>query len=348
MNLLCLDIGSGTQDVLFSLDDESLENWPKLVLPSPARRVEGRIRELAAKGSPIYLYGGNMGGGFKGVLKDYIQRGGRVAAHPDAAAALADSEDKVRGMGVAIQDSRPHGHAPVKLADFEPGFWDGLLSMLDLPAPDLVLAAVQDHGYHPEGSNRLGRFAAWQRLLRESEGQPEAFLFRDPPQELTRLRSLQEAIGQGLVADTGIAAALGALSVPEVESASRKGGACVVNVGNSHIIAFLIHHRSIQGIYEQHTGVMTPEDLWQDLNLFRQKGLTNEEVFQARGHGCCYLEGRENPAYDSVYVMGPNRDMLSGYPVVFPAPGGDMMLAGCFGLLHGLHRQQGEEGSFPS
>ena len=28
--------------------------------------------------------------------------------------------------------------------------------------------------------------------------------------------------------------------------------------------------------------------------------------------------------------------MLDGYDVSFPAPGGDMMLAGCFGLIKGM------------
>ncbi len=341
MNTLCLDIGSGSQDVLFSLDGESPENWPKFVLPSPARRVGERIWRLADSGSPIYLYGSNMGGGFKGVLREHIRQGGFVAAHPLAAEALADSEDRVREMGVALREARPEGHVPVKLADFEPGFWDGFLSMLDLPAPDLVLAAVQDHGYHPQGSNRLGRFSVWQRLLRESEGRPEAFLFRDPPRELTRLRSLHQAIGHGVVADTGVAAALGALSVPEVERASREGGACVVNIGNSHVIAFLLLHGAVRGIYEHHTGLMDPQSLWGDLGRFRQGALDREEVFRNQGHGCCYLDRPEEAGdFASVYVLGPNRDMLSEYPVAFPAPGGDMMLAGCFGLLHGMRLVQ--------
>jgi uncharacterized protein (DUF1786 family) len=342
MHCLCLDIGSGTQDVLFSLEGESRENWPKFVLPSPARRVADRVRRLAEKGSSIYLHGGNMGGGFKGALMEHLRMGGNVAAHPEAAAALSDSEDKVRRMGVILREARPEGYVPVKLADFEPGFWDAFWSMLDLPAPDLVLAAVQDHGYHPESSNRLGRFEIWRRLLSRSRGRPEAFLFRDPPQELTRLRSLHRAIGQGVVADTGTAAVLGALSVPDVERASRQGGACVVNAGNSHVIAFLVLEGAIRGIYEHHTGLMDPQSLWRDLELFRRGGLSGEEVFRNEGHGCCYLEEPEHAGdFGSVYVLGPNRDMLAGYPVTFPAPGGDMMLAGCFGLLHGLRLLQG-------
>ncbi len=32
--------------------------------------------------------------------------------------------------------------------------------------------------------------------------------------------------------------------------------------------------------------------------------------------------------------------MLDGYDVTFPAPGGDMMLAGCLGLIKGLSLQR--------
>jgi hypothetical protein len=35
--------------------------------------------------------------------------------------------------------------------------------------------------------------------------------------------------------------------------------------------------------------------------------------------------------------------MLSGFEVQFPAPGGDMMLAGCFGLIKGWKLMQERE-----
>ncbi len=337
MNILCLDIGSGTQDALFCQEWVSPRNWPKFVLPSPARRMGFRIRELTSRGSQVYFYGTNMGGGFKAAIKEHISQGLKVAAHPEAAAALSDSPEVVEGMGIALSRRRPPGYSALKLSDFEPGFWEALLAISDLPAPDLVLAAVQDHGYHPGESNRRGRFGIWERLLRECEGRPEELLFRDPPSELTRLRSLQESIGGGLVSDTGAAAALGALSDPEVEKVSREKGICVVNIGNSHTIAFLIFQGLLWGVYEHHTGMHSPGSLWRDIELFCRGDMSNEEVFQSGGHGYFGFHPPSGAEFlESVHVLGPNREMLSEYCASFPAPGGDMMLAGCFGLLHGL------------
>jgi hypothetical protein len=45
---------------------------------------------------------------------------------------------------------------------------------------------------------------------------------------------------------------------------------------------------------------------------------------------------READGFKPTYVIGPRRNMLNGFDVSFPAPGGDMMLAGCFGLIKGL------------
>ena len=51
------------------------------------------------------------------------------------------------------------------------------------------------------------------------------------------------------------------------------------------------------------------------------------------GHGCATLDlPVKAGGFLPTYVMGPRRAMLKSYPVEFPAPGGDMMLAGCFGF----------------
>ena len=43
-------------------------------------------------------------------------------------------------------------------------------------------------------------------------------------------------------------------------------------------------------------------------------------------------------ALAAVLVIGPRRRMLHGFAAEFPAPGGDMMLTGSFGLVEGLRR----------
>ena len=41
--VLCLDIGSGTQDALLARAGAAVENWPRFVLPTPALGVAQRI-----------------------------------------------------------------------------------------------------------------------------------------------------------------------------------------------------------------------------------------------------------------------------------------------------------------
>jgi len=335
-SLLCLDIGSGTQDVLLYLPDRELENCPKFVLPSPAVQVAHRIRSLTRQGRPVYLFGTNMGGGFREALLEHLEAGLDAAAHPDAAYSLGDDLERVAGIGIDIRPSCPLGHVPVHLADYEPGFWSHFLGLLGLEPPCFVLAAAQDHGHHSGESNRKGRFRLWKELL-GPEGLPvQDLLFDTPPEPFTRLQALQACKGGAPVADTGAAAALGALFVPEIEAENRKRGICVVNVGNSHTIGFLLSRDKVLGIYEHHTEILSPEKLWADLSAFRRGELKEEAVFDDQGHGCtvCELPQGVGP-FDSLYVLGPRRSLLQGYPVAFPAPGGDMMLAGCFGLLKG-------------
>lgn len=332
-SVLCLDIGSGTQDVLLYSPDMKICNCPKFILPSPAKLLAGRILRTMETNPAIYLYGSNMGGGFAGVVRKGLKNGTKFCCHPKAAAAFSDDLDKVRSMGIDIEEACPDGYAAMAIGDFEPAFWRSFLSQMDLAMPETVAIAAQDHGFHPGTSNRLGRFKLWEKFLTQAHGRPEALVYKTPPKELTRLRAIQECSGGGPVADTGSVALLGVLYEPEINKIAQEQGACVINIGNSHTIAFLVHQGRVLGIYEQHTGLIGTEKLWRDIREFKQGTLTNEQVFAERGHGCLNLNRDKNLEFERTYVIGPRRDMLKGYPVSFPAPGGDMMLAGCFGFL---------------
>lgn len=344
MNILCIDIGSGTQDALYYQSDQPLQNCPKFVIPSPAQMVARQIQHLTASKKPVYLYGQVMGGGFGGRVWAHLDQGLSLAAHPAAALSLADDVQKLEKRGVQIQKSCPSGYCPVYLSDFDPGFWRGLLAQAGLDMPDLVLAAAQDHGFHPQSSNRLGRFSLWTDLLSRTQGRVQDLLFDHLPPELTRLQAVQAMTGGGPVADTGAAAVLGALFDPEIRAQSQDQGVLVVNVGNSHTIAFLVFQEVIYGVFEHHTGLLSAKTLWEMLARFVRRELDNQEVFADQGHGCMYVhEFSPGVGFDSVVALGPRRDMLHGYPVSFPAPGGDMMLAGAFGLLNGWKLKQGGE-----
>ncbi len=341
--VLCLDIGSGTQDVLYYIPGRELENCPKFILPSPAVMAGQRIEKLGNANKNIYLYGHNMGGGFARVLRKHLQAGLQAAVHPDAAYAMSDSPDNVRAMGIEITKNCPPGFAPVYLSDYDPGFWQSYLAQAGLDYPEMILASVQDHGFHPGGSNRLGRFEIWRKFLSREQGDLQKLFFDVPPEEMTRLISLKQCMGGGLVCDTGAAALLGALFVPEVEDLSQQQGICVVNAGNSHTIAFLVYRGRVMGIYEHHTGMLDGEKLWAQLERFRAGRLSNEEVFEDRGHGCRVLEEAKGMDFGPVFLLGPRRRILEGFEAHFLCPGGDMMLAGCFGMLKGAALLKGRK-----
>lgn len=328
--VLCLDIGSGTQDALLARPGIEPENWSRFVLPSPARLVAQRVRTLTQVKRSVWLYGHNMGGGFAKALLDHKAAGLGVACTLEASAALHDSVERVKAMGVSICEHAPKGSVPVYLTDHDPAFWEGLLHQAGLPLPHRVLAAAQDHGVHANG-NRQGRMLAWRTLL-ETSNCPDAWLHETVPAPLTRLAALQAATG-GLVADTGTAAILGALCLPEVVTRSQREGVTIINVGNSHTVAALIYRNKVAAIYEHHTGQRTLEQLLGDLHEFRLGWLPDEQVHGTGGHGTAFSTiPEEAGGFMPTFVLGPRREILRGHGQ-FIAPYGDMMLAGCYGLL---------------
>mgnify|MGYP004536729901 FL=1 len=340
--VLCLDIGSGTQDALLARPGLEPHNWPRFVLPSPARLAAQRIRELTLLKRPVWLYGGNIGGGVTQAVRDHLAAGLAVASTEAASRGLHDAPAVVESMGVKLCEQCPDGAVPLFLTDYSPEFWGSLLRHTCLPQPHLVAAAAQDHGVHPEEGNRQGRMKAWTALLSAGDD-PSGWIYDGAiPAPLTRLQALREKTG-GPVSDTGTSALLGALSVQEVRDRSWRDGVTLVNVGNSHTVAALAYQGRIRGIYEHHTGMRTPEETLRDLDQFRKSWLPCEEVRASGGHGTAfgpYCE--EAGGYETTYITGPRRELLRGHGR-FLDPFGDMMLAGCFGLLWGLAQRDSKQ-----
>ncbi|MFQ9867875.1 MAG: DUF1786 family protein [Bilophila wadsworthia] len=207
----------------------------------------------------------------------------RPAASPDAALALRQSRAR-KGAGRL--------HTPSCPKDTPPFRWPTTSRFLGRPpqppaSSPLIVAAAQDHGHHPEG-NRVGRFNLWRALLTETQGDPARWLYDTPPAPCTRLNALQQCTG-GPVADTATAAVLGALAAPEVAKRSQRQGVTVVNVGNSHVAAFLVFKGRILGVYEHHTGMLDTDALLFDLKEFGFGWLPDEQVRAKGGHGCAFL-----------------------------------------------------------
>ena len=230
------------------------------------------------------------------------------------------------------------------------GSYEELLADPDI---DAMAIAAFDHGAAPPGvSDRRFRFDFIAQTVDENPT-PSAFAYfaQDIPVDLTRLLSIASSANRYLelsgsdshppllLMDTGSAAVLGALEDPLVRS-QRESLLC--NIGNFHTLAFHLAQERIIGIFEHHTGEIDRAHLEQMLLRLADGTLTNEEVFNTSGHGALILNNAVrngvNKAFPFLAVTGPRREMLRG-SLLHPyeaTPHGDMMLAGCFGLLRAL------------
>ncbi|MEJ5349270.1 MAG: DUF1786 domain-containing protein [Desulfosoma sp.] len=330
--VLAVDIGSGTQDILCWFEGDLIENAAKMVMPSPTRLVAQQLRAFREKRQDVFLMGRTMGGGASSreVLL-HLEAGLKVYASPEAALTIHDDLARVQAMGVTITERAPHGVSSIFLRDLDLDRIGNALALFGVPLPDTVAVAVQDHGFSPNESNRLFRFRYWKEFL-DRGGDLRTLVQELPPPFMTRMHAVRVDCPQALILDTGIAAILGAL----MDSRGRQAmthGCTLVNVGNSHTIAALVHDLHVLGIYEHHTGRLNPSKLFDHLNRFRQGRLEHEEVFQDGGHGCAYGPQPLKASFEATLVTGPRRRRFFSHESVFAAPFGDMMLTGCFGLL---------------
>jgi len=339
--ILALDVGSGTQDLLLWSSEEVMENCLQMVLPSPTRLLADRIRRATRLGKPVHLEGVLMGGGpLTWAVQDHIASGYPVSAEPRAALTLHDNMDRVRSMGVSLRNSAPPDAMTLKLGDIQMDILETVLKCFDLEPPEVWCIAVQDHGYQPEGSNRVFRFKHWRRFL-ESGGEMASSIYRTPPSYLTRMIAVLEQAPGAWVMDTGMAAIHGALCDPWVRRRLEEG-VIVVNLGNQHALAAMVKEDRVLGLWEHHTGALTQEDLVQWMNRFARGEVRHQEVLESGGHGCAYRpEFEEHHLPRFFAVTGPRRALAEGLSWHMAAPFGNMMLAGCYGLIRAYHLAQG-------
>jgi uncharacterized protein (DUF1786 family) len=119
----------------------------------------------------------------------------------------------------------------------------------------------------------------------------------------------------------------------------READQCVLNLGNMHTLAFHLRGTQIVSLYEHHTGEMAAGQIEDFTERLVAGTLAHEEVFDSKGHGAYYAENRANgkqlQGRPIVAVIGPQRGKLRGSRLdpYFAVPHGDMMIAGCYGLL---------------
>ncbi|MDA8219603.1 MAG: DUF1786 family protein [Dehalococcoidales bacterium] len=339
--ILAIDVGAGTQDILLYREGIPIENCVQLILPSPTVILAGKVAEATSRGRPLFLVGHVMGGGaVSGAVRAHLEAGLDVYATPAAAATLYDDPARVRAMGVKIVDSQPAGTESVTMRDVDLPALGAALAPFGVALPATVAVAVQDHGYAPHMSNRLFRFEHWRRFVAEG-GDIKNLIYAEPPSYLTRMRAVREDVPGAYVMDTGAAAIWGALADEEV-AGHRDEGLTVVNVGNAHTVVALLRGSRVEGLLEHHTGALTSAKLADYVSRLRRGEVREGEVFDDGGHGSCYAPSfQPSEGFAYVAVTGPNRGLAANLGYHFAVPYGDMMLAGCFGLVAALRAKVG-------
>jgi uncharacterized protein (DUF1786 family) len=365
MKILTVDIGTGTQDIYLYDSNLDIENGFKLVLPSPTMMIYRRLKRMLSSRTPILLTGHQMGGGPSAwAIEEYARAGIPVYMTPSAATTINDELDKVEVLGIKIvSEDEARGLSSMvhrlELKDFDfelisKTFLDYGVSLSDLQA---IAVAVFDHGNAPAGvSDRQFRFDYLDERIRAKNSLSAfAYLSNDIPEIMTRLQSVADSAGDLpcllVVMDTAPAAILGAGFDAVVASRNQK---IICNVGNFHTLAFRLGEKGIEGVFEHHTGEIDQAKLESLLRALADSSLKHEDVFNDMGHGALMYSQDQFEFGDNfdVVVTGPRRSMFrtiehrlqtieNGQSSIvnghlrpyFAVPFGDMMIAGCFGLL---------------
>jgi uncharacterized protein (DUF1786 family) len=341
--ILAVDIGTGTQDILVFEAGTVIENAVQLIMPSPTVLLAEQVKQATADRADLLLTGVTMGGGPDAwAVEAHLRQGLRVYATPEAARTFDDDLTRVESMGVRVVDDGKvaDGARRLEMRDFYADeLMDALRAFGVSTRFDAVAIAVFDHGAAPPGvSDRRYRFDYLREQVERGTGlEGFGFLAAEIPDRMTRMRAVASTWRGSeplFLMDTGPAAILGALDDAAVASAEAL---VVVNLGNFHTIAALLEGRRIRGLLEHHTGELTTERLETYLGRLAAGTLSNQEVFDDMGHGALEL-GPVSARPQLVAVTGPRRGMLdrSAIQPHFAVPHGDMMLAGCFGLLRAL------------
>jgi uncharacterized protein (DUF1786 family) len=349
VKILTIDIGTGTQDIYLYDSRQDIENGFKLILPSPTMIIYRRLQQATAQRQPVFLTGRLMGGGpSTWGAEGHLNAGLPVFATPAAALSFNDDLFTVEQMGVKII-SEDEGNSlssetcRIELGDFnfliiQKVFQEFGVQLNDLAA---VAVAVFDHGAAPiDVSDRQFRFDYLDRRIRqENRLSAFAYLAAGIPSSLTRLQAVADSASNLscslIVMDTAPAAVLGATFDPFVQDQPRK---IIANIGNFHTLAFRLGPEGIEGVFEHHTGLLNQLSLENLLISFANGNLSHADVFNHHGHGALVYSHQPLPLRQSsldLIITGPRRNILEGSSLrpYFAAPFGDMMIAGCFGLL---------------
>jgi uncharacterized protein (DUF1786 family) len=253
----------------------------------------------------------------------------------EAARTIRDDLDQVREIGIKVVKDRPAGFTGevLEFQEVNIPFIEGIFRAAGEGEGIAVIAlAVQDHGSAPPGeSDRVFRFSCFRRILEQGRGfEGFAYLQDEIPSYHYRMLSAAQRAEQGcratvMLMDTALSAILG---VKEED-----GTQVALNIGNGHTIMALVIEGVLQGLFEHHTSLLTPAKLRDYILRFPHGEVSYEEIYDDGGHGAFVLARASAPI--TITVTGPKRGMMreTGLSYNQPAPGGNMMMTGPWGLV---------------
>jgi uncharacterized protein (DUF1786 family) len=331
MNILCIDIGKGTQDILYFNTEKNrnnIENAVKLILPSPTSIIANKIRNT---NEDLRIDGKIMGGGpVNKAIDNHIKKGFKVEISKNAAKTIRDDLEEVLRRGIIIKDEINNPN--IIFSDLNFDMLKNIFKAFGEEfKPDFVCVACQDHGFVKGQSDRITRFKYFEDALKKTTN-PYEFVFYNNKDcnAFSRFNSILETLNEnnynGFVMDSKVASICGILDYANENNIKEFVG---LDIGNGHTLGVSIKDGEIKGIFEHHTRMLTPEKLKNIVDKLSDGTLTNEEVFNDRGHGATVVD-KINP--EEILIAGPNRSLFKEYGK-YAYPGGDVMITGCVGLL---------------
>lgn len=348
-NILTIDIGAGTMDVLCFVPEENMHY--KAVVKSPVRTMATTIKETVGD---LLISGVEMGGGpVTGALMERAESH-KVTVSTSAAATLHHDPARVAAMGIQMVSDeeidvlRHQCDAKrIKLQDIDSGRIRQIVEGFGLPFKfEAIAVCAQDHGAAPPGVSHLEYRHDLFKARLDKQPYPHTLLFtpEELPGAFNRLKAIAQAAAQlptqkVYVMDSGMAAILGASLDASVRG---KRTFMVLDIATSHTVAAVLTDGRLQGSFEYHTHDISLDRLEQLLKDLPEGKTSHAQILAEGGHGA-YLN--ETPGFNSIEAIvatGPKRRLMtdSHMPITWGAPWGDNMMTGCVGLLEALFRRR--------
>jgi uncharacterized protein (DUF1786 family) len=336
MKILAVDVGVGTQDIMLYNSKESIENSPKLVLPSSTRIFAKKIRNYKEN---LFITGETMGGGpINKAIKEHLKKGYKIVMNENSARTIKDDLEYVKSLGIKIiQNGKNYPHSrKIELKDVDLYSIEHIFSQFCIDFKfDFLGVAVQDHGFMKGLSDRNFRFNKIKELLNIPKRPEELAFFDGAPAYFTRMNGVLRAFKnyRTIVMDSKFASICGATCDDYVKDLERF---IVIDVGNGHTMAAAFDQGKIYGVFEHHTHLLNPQKIEIYIDRLVKGTLTHQEVYEDGGHGAWVLGPIDD--FESIIATGPRRKMLrkTNYEMHFAAPAGDVMMTGPLGLIKSI------------